>query len=300
MTGIESKADRRGFIFAVGCYVMWGFLPLYFHILKGISPVNVLAHRMLWSMVLLLCVVLVLRRAGSIFRAARGRTLLLLMGSASLIALNWLIYIWAVQQGHVLEASMGYFMNPLLNVALGIIVLGERLRRWQGVAIGLAAVGVLVMVINGGGAIGVSLGLALTFGFYGLIRKVVSIDALGGLTIETMIFGPVSGLWLLYAATNGETGFGVSLGQDGLLLLAGVITAVPLLLFSAAARLMPLSSLGLLQYITPTLQFILALSFGEKLEPVHLVTFALIWIGCALYGWDSYRGARSRAEALPA
>lgn len=290
-------SGNRGLALAVGAYGIWGFLPIYFHILSRVPALQILAHRVVWSVLLLGVLVLALGRAGDIWRAARGRTLLLLCLSAVLIAINWFVYIWSVETGHVLEASLGYFINPLVNVALGMLVLGERLRRWQGVAIAIAGAGVLVMALDGGGAILISLALALSFGFYGLVRKVVAIDSLGGLTVETVLLIPFAAAWLFYTIGQGTSGFGASTGQDVMLVAAGVITATPLLMFAAAARLMPLSLLGLLQYIAPTLQFFVALALGEPLRPVHLITFPLIWAGCALYAWDSIRATRAPVPA---
>lgn len=291
-----SQPGAAGLALGVGAYTLWGVLPLYIHLLKGVPALQVLAHRVLWSLVLLLVLVVVLRRVGGIVAAARGRTLLLLVGSASLIAVNWIVYIWAVQNAHVLEASLGYFINPLVNVALGFAFLGERLRRVQGVAIAIAAAGVLVLAVSGGGALWISLLLALSFGFYGLLRKVAAIDALGGLTVETLLLAPLSIALLLYAGQAGTGAFGQSSHLDMLLVLAGVVTAAPLLLFAAAARRMPLATLGLLQYIAPTLQFAEAvLVFGEPMHMVHIVTFALIWTGCALYAFDTIRAVRTPA-----
>lgn len=276
----------------IGAYAIWGLLPLYFHALKGVPALQVLAHRVLWSMLLLALLVLVLRRGRSIAAAARGRTLLLLAASAALIATNWLIYIWAVQHDHVLEASLGYFINPLVNVALGVAVLGERLRRWQAVAIGVAGLGVVILAASGGGALWISLTLAASFGTYGLLRKVVAIDALGGLTIETLLLAVPAALLLGTAAANGTASFGTAPGVDALLIASGAVTAAPLLMFAAAARRMPYATLGLIQYIAPTLQFSIAVALGEPVRGVHLLTFALIWAGCALYAADTIRAAR--------
>lgn len=292
MTG-PASIDRRGLMLAIGAYAIWGVLPLYFHILTGVPALQVLAHRVVWSVLLLVGIVVALKRGGAMLAAARGRTLLLLVASATLIAINWLVYIWAVQHGHVLEASLGYFINPLVNVALGILVLGERLRKWQGIAIGIAAAGVVLMAASGGGSIWISLTLAASFALYGLLRKVAAIDALGGLTIETLLLAPICIAWLAYSVSQGTTGFGQSLRLDALILLAGVVTATPLLMFAAAARRMPLSTLGLIQYLAPTLQFAVALLLGEPLRPVHFIVFPLIWAGCALYAWDSLRATRA-------
>ena len=273
----SSQPGAAGLAFGVGSYTLWGVLPLYIHLLKAVPALQVLAHRVLWSLALLVVLILVLRRARGIIAAARGRTLLILVGSALMIGINWIVYIWAVQNGHVLEASLGYFINPLVNVALGFAFLGERLRRLQAGAIAIAAAGVIILAASGGGALWLSLLLALSFGFYGLLRKVAAIDALGGLTVETLLLAPLSVAVLLHAGQSGTTAFGQSTHLDILLALAGVVTAAPLLLFAAAARRLPLATLGLLQYIAPTLQFAEAvLIFGEPVGTVHIVTFVLI------------------------
>jgi chloramphenicol-sensitive protein RarD len=287
------RGMNRGLWLGAGAYILWGLLPLYLKLLAGVPAVQVLAHRVVWSLLLLAIVILVLRRLRGVRAAARGRTLALLAGSATLIAINWLTYIWAVQHAHVLEASLGYFINPLVNVALGVAVLGERVSRVQKLAVAIAAIGVAVMAFSGGGAIWISLVLAISFGLYGLIRKVAAIDALGGLTVETLLLAPLSLAVLLWAGMAGEAAFGQARSLDLLLILAGPVTAAPLLLFAAAARRLKLATLGLLQYLGPTLQFAEAvLLFGEPLRPVHGVTFAAIWTGCALYAWDAWRGSR--------
>ncbi|MEO6218438.1 MAG: EamA family transporter RarD [Sphingomonas sp.] len=296
----QSTAPRPngGILLGVGAYVIWGLLPLYFKLLGTVPATQVLAHRILWSVLLLAVVVLLLKRGSAIRAAARGRTVLLLMASALLIAVNWLVYIWAVQHGHVLEASLGYFINPLVNVALGVAVLGEKVRRVQWAAVALAGLGVAIMAASGGGAIWISLVLALSFGTYGLLRKIAAIDALGGLFVETILLAPFAIAVLMLASAQGDAAFGHERGLDALLVLAGAVTAIPLLMFAAAARRMPYTALGLLQYIAPTLQFAEAvLLFGEPLHPTNMLSFALIWAGLAIYAADGRRAARAvRAE----
>lgn len=291
---MTSNPDRGGLLLGIGAYGLWGVLPLYIHLLKDVPSLQVLAHRVLWSLLLLGVIVLVWKRGGALIAAARGRTLLGLLASAALIAVNWTVYIWAVQHDHVIEASLGYFINPLVNVALGMAVLGERLRRLQGIAIAIAALGVSVLALSGGGMLWISLTLAVSFGCYGLVRKVIAIDALGGLTVETLILAPFCLALLLHAGATGAGAWGQSMRLDLLLFFAGAMTAAPLLMFAAAARRMPYSTMGLLQYIAPTLQFLIAvLVFGEPLHLANLVTFALIWAGCGLYAWDSLRAAHT-------
>lgn len=295
---MTDQRTRTGFWLGIGAYVSWGLLPLYLHLLRQVAPLQVLGHRVLWSLILLVGIVLLLGRARGVWMAARGRTLLLLAASASLIAVNWFIYIWSIGHAHVLEASLGYFINPLVNVALGVAVLGERVSRVQKLAVAIAAAGVLAMVVAGGGAIWISLTLAVSFALYGLIRKVAAIDALGGLTVETLLLAPAALAVVLYAGQTGQGAWGYDGRLDLLLVLAGAVTAAPLLMFAAAARRLRYATLGLLQYIAPSLQFAEAvLLFGEPLRPVHLVTFALIWTGCAVYAWDSLRIARRGERA---
>ena len=289
----DAAGVRTGLIQGVLAYLIWGLLPLYLHVLRAVPATQVLGHRILWSLLLLAIVVLALKRVGAIRAAVRGRVLPMLVASALLISVNWLVYIWAVAHAHVLEASLGYFITPLVNVALGMLVLRERIRPVQGIAVGLAAAGVLAMAA-GGGALWISLTLALSFGTYGLVRKIVAVDALGGLTIETLILAPFAAAVLAWTWVDHSAAWGGSGRMDALLAFTGVVTAAPLLLFASAARRLRYATMGLLQYLAPSLVFVQAvLLFGEPLRPVHLVTFGLIWAGCALYAWDSIRAARS-------
>lgn len=295
MTGENQHTLRTGLILAVGAYASWGLLPLYLRLLRGVPALQLLSHRVLWSVLLLVVIVIATKQVRPILAAARGRTLLLLMASSLLIAVNWIVYIWSVQNAHVIEASLGYFMNPLVNVAFGVALLGEKLRRWQGVAIGIAALGVVALAVVEGGAIWISLVLAASFSTYGLIRKVVPIDALGGLTVETVLLAPFLLAFLLVESAAGRGSFGQSGGTDALLILSGVVTAMPLLMFAAAARRLRYTTIGLLQFMSPSLQFAQAVFlFDEPLRPVQAATFALIWAGCGLYAWDSLRAAGER------
>lgn len=298
---MTDNAARGGLLLGLGAYTMWGVLPLYFRLLAAVPAIEVLAHRVIWSLVLLIVVVTAMRRWQTIRAAASGRTIAMLAASATLIAINWLIYIWAVNNGHTLAGSLGYFINPLLNVGLGVIVLGERLRKWQGVAIAIASAGVAAMAFVALDTLWISLSLAVSFGLYGLVRKIVAIDSLGGLLIETLLLAPASFGYVLYLESAGRGAAGQALSTDVLLVLLGALTALPLLMFAAAARRLPYSTLALLQYVAPSLQFIVAVAiFGEPLRPLHLLVFALIWAGCAIFAWDSVRGARAARAALVA
>lgn len=279
---------RTGLLLGIGAYILWGLLPLYLKLLHGVPALQVLSHRVLWSVLLLAALLLLLRRGPYVVAAARGRTLLLLIASATLIAINWLVYIWAVLNGHVLEASLGYFLNPLVNVVLGVTVLRERIGRGQAVAVGLAVMGVAAMAMARGGSLWIPVTLALSFGTYGLIRKIAAIDALGGLTVETVLLAPLCLAIVLHAGATGQGAFGHDRTLDLLLITAGAVTAIPLLMFAAAARRLRYTTMGLLQYIAPTLQFLEAvLLFAEPLRGIELAAFGLIWSGCALYAWDA-------------
>lgn len=293
--------STRGALLAFLAYLIWGLLPFYLKQLHAVPALQIVAHRMVWSLVLLAVLVLVLRRAPAILSALGTRlTFPLLILSATLISCNWLIYTWAVLNGHVLEASLGYFINPLLNVALGMVFLREKLRMWQGIAVALAACGVIVMAAAQGGAVWIPLGLALTFAFYGLVRKMVAIDALGGLAVETALFGPVALAWLWWVDRQGQAAFGIDMRTDALLVVSGVVTAAPLLLFAAGARRLRYATIGLLQYVAPTLVFLQGvLLFGEKMTWVHVITFGCIWTGLALYVFDSLRAGRQTPVQPP-
>ena len=231
----------------------------------------------------------------------------LLAASAALIAVNWFVYIWSVANAHLVEASLGYFINPLVNVALGTMLLGERLDRLQGAAIGVAGVGVLILAASGGGVIWISLTLALSFGFYGLIRKVAAIDALGGLTIETALLAPLALGWLAVAhlhllpGQDQPAAFGWDLATTLLLILSGPITAIPLMLFARASRSVDMATVGLIGYLNPTLQFLCAvLLFGEVFTRWHAIAFAMIWSALGLYTLSAFRAVHARNRNLRA
>jgi chloramphenicol-sensitive protein RarD len=301
LTGITDRDARIGVASGAAAYLMWGLLPLFLRLLSGVPSLQILSHRVVWSLLLLLGITTLMRRWRSLLAvAANGRVVRLLLVSSALIAGNWLLYIWAVMNGHVLEASLGYFINPLISVALGMLLLGERLRPAQAAAVALASLGVAVLAIGGGGLIWVSLGLATTFALYGLVRKIAPVDAIGGLTIETALLAPAALGWIAWSAHDHSGMFGRDLGRDLLLVLSGIVTAVPLMLFAFAARRVRLATLGLLQYVAPTLQFLCAIFvFGEHMSRLHGFTFACIWTGLLIYAGDSLRAAREERAPLP-
>ncbi len=293
--GDDQGRRRAGLMLGVAAYLLWGVMPLYFKALAHVGPVEIVAHRIVWSLVFL-AVLIVLWRRWPATRAALAnpRALGLLALTAALIAANWLIYVYAVVSGHVLESSLGYYLNPLVNVLLGVLLLKERLGRLQVAATLLAGAGVLVLAAGAGAGLWISLALAGTFAGYGFLRKIAPVDALEGLSIETVILAPVALGWLLWLEGTGAGGFLASGPTTALLLaLGGAVTAVPLLLFTAAARRLPYSTLGFLQYLAPSLQFLLAvLAFGEPLTRAHAICFGAIWTALALFTFDGLRAAR--------
>lgn len=291
--------SRRGLIHGASAYALWGLLPLYFHLIDRVDAGEIVAQRVLWSVVLLVPIVLLLGRRGKLWAALRTpKVLAMLAASAALIAANWLMYVWAVLHHQVLAASMAYFLNPLLNIAMGVALLGERLTRAQAVAVLLAGAGVAVLAFGADGGLWISLTIALSFAFYGLIRKLAPVEAFEGLTIETLLLAPVALGYVVWLLGHGGLSFGREAGLTALLVLAGAVTTVPLLLFAAAARELRMATLGLLQFLAPSLQFGLAITlFGERLDGRTLASFALIWAGLAVYVGGSLVGRRRVAEA---
>jgi chloramphenicol-sensitive protein RarD len=271
-----------GIVYAALAYLSWGLFPLYFRQIAEVPALQVVAHRTLWSLVVVTVLLLVLKR-GQWLRTLDGATLRRFTLSAALIAVNWLAYVWAIGNGHVLDASLGYFINPLVNVALGYLVLHERLRPTQWLAIGLAAVGVAWLTWQLGHAPWVALILAFSFGTYGLLRKTAKLGALEGLTLETLILAPVAALALTFWTVQG-TSAATDTRTWLWLLGTGPVTAGSLLLFAAGARRIPLSTLGLIQYLSPSLQFVLGVwLFHEPMSGARLFGFALIWLALLIY-----------------
>ena len=288
--------DRGGLLYGLGAYGFWGLLPLYFRLVEQVPPIEVVAQRVLWSALLVAALVVAAKR-GAALRAgfANPRVLALLAASAALIGCNWLLYVWAVHEGQVLAASLAYFLTPLLNVGLGAL-LGERITRLQWAAIALAGSGVAVLAFGAGGTLWISLLLAFSFAFYGLIRKLTPVGALEGLTIETVWLSPLALGWLLWIGPAAR--FGDTVSETLLLVLAGAVTTVPLLMFAVAAKRLKLATLGVLQFIAPSLQFVLALVvFGETLSVPRARCSALIWAGLAVYVTGGWLGRRQPVAA---
>lgn len=280
---------RKGVVLALGGFVLWGLFPLYFVLLEDVASSEVLAHRVLWSLVLL-GLMLALRGRWRTATAAlrQPRRLAFYATTSLLVSLNWLIYIWATQNGHVIDASLGYFINPLVSVLLALVFLGERLRRAQWSAVGLAAVGVTILVVRFGAVPWIALGLAGTFAGYGLLRKKAGLPAMDGLFVETLLVAPLALLWLLHLAQQGQLAFGSAGVQINLLLaLAGLVTVLPLALFLSSMPHLRLGTIGIIQYVTPTLQFLCGLALGEAFGAVQGLSFAFIWVALIVFTVDA-------------
>lgn len=296
----------NGLPFAIGAYLIWGLLPLYLKLIPSVPPVEFVGWRIVFTVPVCLAIVALRRQGAELLAAMRNLKVLgALMASALLIGGNWLIYIFAVQSNHVLAASLGYYINPLLNVLLGTVFLGERLSRLQWVAVAIAAVGVSVLAWGARDMLFISLSLASSFAFYGLVRKLAPVGSLPGLTIETLLLiVPALGVLAFFAAGPAPLSFGQELDTTLLIAGSGVVTAVPLLMFALAARRMDYSALGFVQFLAPTLQFVLSLTvFGESLRPIQLVAFVLIWGAIGVFTCDlivKRRAAAAQARLVPA
>ncbi|WP_067136736.1 EamA family transporter RarD [Microtetraspora malaysiensis] len=294
--------SRRGVLYGIAAYMMWGLFPLYWPLLKPAGAVEILAHRMVWSLVAVLAI-LGVRRHWSWIRSITRRQFLLLTLAAVVISTNWGMYIYAVNTGHVVESALGYFINPLVSVLLGVVVFRERLRPWQWAAVGLGALAVLVLAFDYGRLPWIALVLAASFGTYGLVKKAAQVDATESLTIETLVLLVPALGYLVVLQTNGNGTF-VDHGTAHIALLvgAGLITAIPLLCFSAAAIRVPLTVVGLLQYIAPVLQFMCGVLIAHETMPgSRWVGFAIVWLALCVFTWDGLRTAHAaRREARTA
>ena len=295
----EKQRSRTGILCAVAAYGSWGVFPIYFKKVAFASPYEILAHRIVWSFLILAVMVAAFGRWKELLRELKsGKLLLMLALSTLLIAINWLVFIRAMVNKQVLEASLGYFVNPLLNVLLGVALFRERLRPVQSVSIALAFMGMLVLGCLVGQWPWIAASLAVTFSLYGLMRKIMPVDGLVSLTVETLFLAPAALAYLVYLGTTHHAAAG-GLSALGLLILSGPVTTMPLLFFGAAARRLRLSTMGILQYLSPTLQFLLAVFlYGEKFDVPQIAAFACIWMGIVIYTADSLRAARQAKLAL--
>lgn len=285
----EQQRSRQGVLLAIGAYTMWGIAPIYFKAIGAVSALEILSHRVVWSFFLLAA----LLHFGRSWRSVRDvmtnkSKMLYLITTSLLVGSNWLIFIWAVNANHMLDASLGYYINPLLNVVLGMLFLGEQLRKLQWVAVALAAIGVTIQLVVFGSVPVVAIALATTFGFYGLLRKKVALDAQTGLFIETLVMLPAAAIYLLFIADSATSNMATNPTSLNILLVAaGVITTLPLLCFTGAATRLKLSTLGFFQYIGPSLMLLLAvLVYGEAFTSDKAITFAFIWGALVLFSFD--------------
>jgi len=296
MNATHAHDTRNGLIAAVTTYLLWGFLPVLFHLLRAVPAFDVVAWRVVFSFPVCLAFIALTAQHGEIIAALRQpRVMLRLALSAGLIGFNWLTYVSAVENGHVLAASLGYYINPLVTVGLGTLILGERLSRRQWVAVAIAAMGIALLSNGAWAMLGTALALALSFALYGLVRKTTPVGSITALGIETLLLTPAAIGWVAVGHITGEvTGGGLNMV---LLAASGLATAVPLILFGVAARHLPLSTLGFLQFIAPTLVFLVGIVLGEHLDPQRLGCFVLIWIALGLFACDGWQTARANRSA---
>lgn len=289
---------NRGVLYGVAAYTIWGLLPIYWKWLSHVPAFEIMSQRIVWLLVILVALVLVRQQWTWLAKLRERRVILNSLVAATLLAVNWFVYIWGVNAGFILETSLGYFINPLVNVLLGVLILGERIRMSQWLAVGIAAIGVLYLTISYGSLPWIALTLAFSFGLYGLIKKQARLGALEGLTLEATILMPMAMGYLLWLGANGAGAFGQSDSVTMLLLVgSGVMTAVPLLCFGAAAQRIPLSLIGILQYLAPSIQFLIGVYiYHESFTQTRLVGFSIIWLALIVFSLDSVLVYRRRMQ----
>ncbi len=298
---MNSRNDTRdGLIAAFLAYLMWGVLPVYFKLVEDVAALEVLVHRIIWAVPFGALIIFSRRQWPEVRRVlADGRVVGYLVLAAVLIAGNWFVYIWAIQKDQIFQASLGYYINPLLFTLAGVVLFGEKLRSFQIGAIFLAAAGVLILTISSGQVPAIALILGTLFTIYGVIRKRIVVGGMPGLFIETLVLFPLSAVFLIWMMINDASAFGSgSPSMMALLILAGPVTVLPLLCFALATRRLNLSTVGFMQFIAPTLQFIIGVLYGEELTTAHLVCFSLIWMAVGLFSWDAWRARRTDAPAM--
>jgi chloramphenicol-sensitive protein RarD len=290
---------RSGLLFGIGAYGSWGLFPAFFPLLKPAGAFEVLAHRIVWSLVFMVAVLAVVHRLGDIRRMS-GRTWLLLGSASALISVNWGIYVYAVNNGHVVDAALGYFINPLFSVALGVLIFRERVNRAQAVALVIAVAAVVVLAVEVGAPPVIALALAVSFGLYGAVKKVVPVDPRVSVGMEAAIAAPFAIGYIGFLQVTGHGNFtNHGGGHIVLMVLSGVFTAIPLLLFATAAQRLPLVTMGLLQYLTPALQMTWGVVVGhEPMPPARWLGFAMIWVALAVFSGDALRRARKSRSAV--
>ena len=293
---------KKGILYGVGAYVLWGFFPIYWKFLHSVPALQVIGHRISWSFILLALYILATRQWQD-FRsvAFNAKTIGIYSIAAVLLSINWLIYVWGVNAGFIVETSLGYFINPLLSVLLGVIFLRERLRPFQWLPVGLAAIGVIYLTYVYGRLPWIALSLAFSFGFYGFVKKLSPLGSLYGLTLETGIVFPVALIYLAVVGFNGSGAFlQTGIRVDVLLIGAGIVTTIPLLMFASAAKQIPLTIVGLLQYIAPTLQFLIGVFvYKESFDFSHFIGFAIVWVALIIFAVESYIANRISIQPIP-
>ncbi|TLU64662.1 EamA family transporter RarD [Thalassotalea litorea] len=295
----EQNQTKSGIINAICAYTIWGLAPIYFKLLQQVSATEILMHRVVWSFLLLVAIIFAMGNWSTVRAVLKQPKTVAWLGlTAVVLAINWLIFIWAVNNDHILEASLGYYINPLFNVALGMIFLGERLSKWQGIAVLLAFTGVAIQLISLGTIPYIALALAASFGIYGLLRKKLMVDSVSGLFIESAWLMPAAMIyWAFFLNTSTSNLLGNEMQLNGLLIAAGLVTTAPLLFFTGAAKRLTLATLGFFQYIGPSIMFVIAITvFHEPLVFEKLITFACIWTALVIYSLDSYRKHRANKK----
>lgn len=288
---------NKGTLYAIGAYGLWGLFPLYWKLLQHVPALQLIGHRIVWSFVSLLVILIFLRQVKPFKKAALSFSMVRIYALAAiLVGINWLTYVWAVNSGHVVETSLGYFINPLISVLIGVIFFRERLRLWQWIPIGIAGIGVLYLTFAFGKLPWIALTLAFSFAFYGMVKKIAPLGSLHGLTLETIILLVPAVFYLVHAESAGNGAFLHSgIGADLLMLGTGLITTIPLLLFASAAKRIPLSIIGVLQYIAPTIQFFIGiLVYHEVFTSRQFVGYCFVWVALIIFGADSYLAYKTR------
>jgi chloramphenicol-sensitive protein RarD len=290
------KDARDGVIAALGAYLIWGFLPVYFKLVAHIEPMEVLAHRIVWAIPFGALIIVIRRQWSEVGGAFVDPKMMALLSVSTLfIGMNWYVYIWAIQDSRVLETSLGYYINPLTNMLVGYWIFGERLRRFQKVAVVLATIGVLVLTISGGVVPWVALFLAISFTIYATVRKKAIIGGMPGLFIETTLLLPIAIFWFAYLHSTATIQFlGADSSTSFWLIMAGPATGLPLLLFALAARRLPLTTISFMQFLAPSIQFCLGLYFGEPLTTAHIICFSFIWAAAAFFIYDAVKSAKKK------
>jgi chloramphenicol-sensitive protein RarD len=289
---------NRGIWYAIGAYVWWGFFPIYWKLLKHVPALQLIGHRIVWSFAALIIVIIIIRQWNEFRKSVfTYKILRLYLLAAILIAVNWFMYVWAVNAGHIVETSLGYYINPLLSVFMGVIFFRERLNLWQWIPIGMAAAGVIYLTISMGSLPWIALILAFSFASYGLVKKVAPLSSLYGLTLETFILLVPAAVFLIYSEHSGSGAF-THYGwlSDLMIIGSGVITTIPLLLFASAAKRIPLSFIGILQYISPTIQFLIGVLFyKEQFSFEQFLGYSFVWIALIIFGFNSFASYREKS-----